>query len=158
MAKTNSEWLCDGDVSYEYLKEIGVCTSEYIEKVIRLIMARFPNHYLYIGITHNPCGRWALNYSKELHPVYQRNEALNVTGVLLTERAHKDDYEKMFVICVRMKEPLIRMTEIETITIAKSISADRIINSTKGGNGLLQENAPFYFLYVCISETKPINS
>lgn len=158
MAKEIQEWQCDGEVSYEYFKSEGFCTTEHIEKALRQILLDYPEFNIYIGITHNPCGRWTLNYNKTLPPAFRRNETVVEGYASLTEAAHKDEYDKMFVICYYDNEAKIRKTEEISITIAKEIDSERVDNITKGQNGYLAEDAAFYFLYVCISKISILRS
>ena len=155
MTKELQEWDCNGDVSYEYYKTEGNCTSEYIDNILKEILSDYPEYYIYLGITHNPCGRWTLDYTKMLPPAFQKNNLLVVESTALFEDAHREHFEKMFVVCCYNSEAKIRAAEKLAIKIANS---NRITNKTKGSNGYLKKNALFYFLYVCISRQIPLMS
>jgi len=143
-------WEHNGEILYNNFKWEGSCTSQHIRQAIKNVLDENPNCNLYFGITHNPCGRWLGRSNQPLPPKFVLNEGIAMPPFLLTERAHNLDYEKMYVICFCEKEEIIRDTEAEAILLGKELSMLRISNDTKGRNGNLPKDAPFYFLYICV--------
>jgi len=149
---------CRETVSFEYFNENRPCSPEIVAEALRKIYEDYSDYYVYLGITENPCGRFSGNYMVNALPFDIRLEVpiSLYDAIMLDERSHSEDYEKMFVICYAENEKDIRDMEAKAIKSGEGIDSDRTLNLTLGRNGNVKPGRNFYFLYACITLTIPL--
>lgn len=150
--KQKEQLLCDRYVLLDYYDaHDNQCSNKLIAHKIEQIMNDYPAKNVYIGVTHHPCQR----FTGDKENTTPLPSSLNFNyefgdEELITEEAHNESYEKMFLICYRRSKKMAFSVETLAIKIAREIDAGRVKNSSKGGNGNLAESE-YYWLYVCIS-------
>ena len=161
MAKTemsSAQLECNAKVSGRFFSGVGnSCTPENLTTLINRLMKELPDDYVYVGVTHHPCGRFSGKDGTTPLPNHFRFiKEYYTEDALITERLHNEDYDMMYLICYTDNKARAFFYETSAIKIARSIDNARVLNGTAGGNGNMPES-DYYWVYICTTKTKPLH-